>query len=55
MNNGVAGGGKLDVEGMQNALTFAKEVGTDYGKEFDAKASENQLWTNRYVDRAMGK
>ena len=55
MNNGVAGGGKLDVEGMQNALTFAKEVGTDYSKEFDAKASENQLWTNRYVDRAMGK
>jgi NitT/TauT family transport system substrate-binding protein len=55
MNNGVAGGGKLDVEGMQNALTFAKQVGTNYGKEFDAKASENELWTNRYVDRAMGK
>lgn len=55
MNSGVSGGGKLDVEGMQNTLTFAKEVGTIYGKEFDAKTSEGELWTNRYVDRAMAK
>ena len=41
MNSGVAGAGKLDVQGMQNQLTFAKEVGTNFGKEFDARASEN--------------
>jgi ABC-type nitrate/sulfonate/bicarbonate transport system substrate-binding protein len=52
MSSGVAGAGKLDVQGMQNALTFAKEVGTVYGKEFDAKTSENEVWTNRYVDAA---
>jgi ABC-type nitrate/sulfonate/bicarbonate transport system substrate-binding protein len=55
MSSGVAEGGKIDVESMQNALTFAKEVGTDFGKEFDAKASENDLWTNRFVDAAKAK
>ncbi|KWV49334.1 hypothetical protein AS156_16515 [Bradyrhizobium macuxiense] len=55
MRSGVADGGRIDVQGMQNALTFAKEVGTNFGKEFDAKASEDDLWTNRYVDAAKGK
>jgi ABC-type nitrate/sulfonate/bicarbonate transport system substrate-binding protein len=55
MRGGVAGGGRIDVQDMQNALTFAKEVGTNFGKEFDAKASEDDLWTNRYVDAAKGK
>jgi NitT/TauT family transport system substrate-binding protein len=55
MSSGVAEGGKIDVESMQNALTFAKEVGTSFGKEFDAKASENDLWTNRFVDAAKAK
>ncbi|WGD55125.1 ABC transporter substrate-binding protein [Bradyrhizobium sp. CB1650] len=55
MSSGVADGGKIDVESMQNALTFAKEVGTNFGKEFDAKSSENDLWTNRFVDAAKVK
>jgi len=55
MRNGVADGGKIDVESMQNALTFAKEVGTNFGKEFDAKASRDDLWTNRFVDAAKVK
>jgi len=55
MSNGVADGGKLDTEGMQNSLAFAKEVGTNFGKEFDAKSSEEDLWTNRFVDAAKAK
>ncbi|SDJ37581.1 ABC-type nitrate/sulfonate/bicarbonate transport system, substrate-binding protein [Bradyrhizobium sp. Rc2d] len=55
MSSGVADGGKIDVQNMQNALTFAKEVGTNFGKEFDAKSSENDLWTNQYVDAAKAK
>jgi len=55
MSSGVAEGGKIDVESMQNALTFAKEVGTSFGKDFDAKASENDLWTNLFVDAAKAK
>lgn len=55
MSSGAAEGGKIDVESMQNALTFAKEVGTNFGKEFDAKASENDLWTNQYVEAAKAK
>jgi NitT/TauT family transport system substrate-binding protein len=55
LRSGVADGGKLDVQGMQNALTFAKEVGTNFGKEFDAKASEDDLWTNRFVEAAKAK
>jgi ABC-type nitrate/sulfonate/bicarbonate transport system substrate-binding protein len=55
MNDGVADGGKLDAEGFQNMLTFAKAVGTDFGKEFDAKAAQDDLWTNRFVDAAKAK
>jgi ABC-type nitrate/sulfonate/bicarbonate transport system substrate-binding protein len=55
MRSGVAGGGKIEVQGMQNALTFAREVGTNFGKQFDAKASEDDLWTNRFVDAAKAK
>ena len=52
---GVADGGKIDIESMQNALTFAKEVGTNFGKELDAKSSEDDLWTNRFVDGAKSR
>ena len=38
-----------------NMLVFAKEMGTNFGKEFDAKAAENDLWTNRFVDGAKQK
>jgi len=55
MNSGVADGGKLDAEGFSNMLTFGKEIGTNFGKEFDAKAAENDLWTNRFVDGAKAK
>lgn len=55
MRNGVSEGGKLDAESVHNALTFAKEVGTNFGKEFDAKASENDLWTNSFVDAARAR
>ena len=52
LNSGVAGGGKLDVQAFQNQLVFSKEVGTDFGKDFDAAASQNDLWTNSFVERA---
>jgi len=55
MRSGVANGGRIDVTGMQNALTFAKEVGTNFGKEFDARSSQDDLWTNRFVDAAKAK
>ncbi|HVX76883.1 MAG TPA: ABC transporter substrate-binding protein [Bradyrhizobium sp.] len=55
MNSGVTGAGAMDVEGFQNMLAFAKENGTNFGKEFDAKAAENELWTNRFVDGAKAK
>ena len=52
MKSGVASGGKLDAEGLQNLLTFAKEVGTDFGASIDAKTSEGTLWSNRFLDSA---
>jgi NitT/TauT family transport system substrate-binding protein len=55
LNSGVASGGKLDVESFKNQLVFSKEVGTDFGKEFNAAASENDLWTNSFVERAAKK
>ncbi|MBB5047945.1 ABC-type nitrate/sulfonate/bicarbonate transport system substrate-binding protein [Rhodopseudomonas rhenobacensis] len=55
MRSGVASGGQLDAKSFQNLLTFSKEVGTNFGKEFDAAASENDLWTNQYVDGAKKK
>jgi ABC-type nitrate/sulfonate/bicarbonate transport system substrate-binding protein len=55
LNSGVASGGKLDVESIQNQLTFSKEVGTDFGKPFDAMASQNDIWTNNFVERAGKK
>ena len=39
-------------QAIGNALVFAEEVGASYGKGFDAKASENDLWTNRFVEAA---
>jgi ABC-type nitrate/sulfonate/bicarbonate transport system substrate-binding protein len=55
LNSGVASGGRLDVENFQNQLVFSKEVGTNFGKEFDAAASKDDLWTNVFVERAMKK
>jgi NitT/TauT family transport system substrate-binding protein len=55
MNSGVADGGKLEVAAIQNQLTFSREVGTNFGKDFDAAASQNDLWTNNYVERAAKK
>lgn len=55
INSGVAGGGKLDVQAFQNQLVFSKEVGTVFGKDFDAAASQNDLWTNSFVERAAKK
>jgi ABC-type nitrate/sulfonate/bicarbonate transport system substrate-binding protein len=55
LNSGVASGGRLDVENFQNQLVFSKEVGTNFGKEFDAAASKDDLWTNSFVERAMKK
>jgi len=55
LNSGVAGRGKLDVQAFQNQLVFSKEVGTNFGKEFDAAASQNDLWTNEFVERAAKK
>lgn len=55
MSSGVADGGKLDVAGFQNGLTFAKEIGTSFSKEYDARSAENDLWTNRFVEAAKTK
>lgn len=55
LDSGVAGGGKLDVQNLQNQLVFSKEVGTNFGKDFDAAASQNDLWTNSFVERAGKK
>jgi NitT/TauT family transport system substrate-binding protein len=55
LGSGVAGGGKLDVQALQNQLVFSKEVGTIFGKDFDAAASQNDLWTNSFVERATKK
>ncbi|UWU76480.1 ABC transporter substrate-binding protein [Bradyrhizobium huanghuaihaiense] len=55
MSNGVADLGKIDVDGMKNALTFNKEVGNNFGKEFDAMATKDDLWTNFFVDGAKAK
>lgn len=52
MGNGVAGMGSIDVDGMANALTFNKQVGNNFGKEFDAAATKDDLWTNSFVDAA---
>jgi ABC-type nitrate/sulfonate/bicarbonate transport system substrate-binding protein len=55
LRSGVAGAGKLDVQSFQNQLVFSKEVGTNFGKDFDAVASQNDLWTNSFVERASRK
>lgn len=55
MKSGVADGGTLDVEGFHNTLVFAKEIGIKFGKEFDAKTAQNDVWTNRLVEAARAK
>lgn len=55
MNSGVSGGGELDVQAFQNQLAFSGEVGTSFGKDFDAAATQNDLWTNQFVERATRK
>jgi hypothetical protein len=34
---------------------FSREVGTNFGKDFDSAASQNDLWTNDFVERAGKK
>lgn len=55
MGNGVADGGKMDEAGFTNMLTFAKDIGTNFGKDFDAKTAENDIWTNRFVNGEKAK
>ena len=55
LDGGVAGGGKLDVRALKNQLVFSREVGTNFGKDFDAAASRNDWWTNSFVERAGKK
>jgi NitT/TauT family transport system substrate-binding protein len=55
LRGGTSDGGKIDAEAIQNALASAKDIGIDFGSAFDAKASENMLWTNRYVAAAKGQ
>ena len=55
LRSGVAGGGELDVQSFQNQLVFSKEVGIDFGKDFNAVASQNDLWTNGLVELARRK
>ena len=52
LRSGIAGGGTLDVQSFQNQLVFSKEVGIDFGKDIDAAASQNELWTNGLVELA---
>jgi ABC-type nitrate/sulfonate/bicarbonate transport system substrate-binding protein len=55
MTNGVTDGGRLDAQSIENLLTFSREVGVNFGKDFDAKSSENDSWTNQFVERAGAK
>jgi NitT/TauT family transport system substrate-binding protein len=55
LDSGIASGGMLDVQAFQNQLVFSREVGTVFGKDFDAAASQNDLWTNSFVERAGKK
>jgi ABC-type nitrate/sulfonate/bicarbonate transport system substrate-binding protein len=55
LSSGVASGGKLEVQAFQNQLVFSKEVGTNFGKDFHAATSQNDLWTNDFVERAGKK
>jgi NitT/TauT family transport system substrate-binding protein len=55
MNSGVAAGGNITVQSFQSQLVFSKEVGTNFGKDFDAAGSKDDLWTNSFVERAAKK
>jgi ABC-type nitrate/sulfonate/bicarbonate transport system substrate-binding protein len=55
MDPGVAEAGKLDVDNMQNLLTLSKEMNAGAGKESSPKASEGDLWTNAFVEKALAK
>ena len=55
MSNGVADLGGMDVEGITNALTFNRQVGNNFGKDFDAAATKDELWTNSFVDAAKAR
>ena len=55
LDGGVASGGKLDAQALQNQLVFSREVGTQFGKDFDAAASQNDWWTNSFVEQAAKK
>ena len=45
----------MDVEGITNALTFNRQVGNNFGKDFDAAATKDELWTNSFVDAAKAR
>jgi ABC-type nitrate/sulfonate/bicarbonate transport system substrate-binding protein len=55
LNGGISDGGTVDVESMSNMFTFFDQVGTKFEKRFDAKTSENDLWTNKFVAAAKQK
>jgi NitT/TauT family transport system substrate-binding protein len=55
MDPGVAEAGKLDADNIQNLLTLSKEMGADPGKESSSKASEGDLWSNAFVEKALAK
>ena len=46
--------GREDRRRRQNALE-PKDVGIYFGKDFDSKASDDQLWTNGFVAATKGK
>ena len=55
LSSGTADDGKLDAESVQNALVAGKDAGIDFGKELDARSSEEKLWTNRFVAAAKSR
>ena len=55
LSSGIRNGGTIDAEGVQNALMTAKETGVDFGKNLDAKASQDKLWTDRFVAQAKAR
>ena len=55
MNAGVAEAGKLDAGNIQNLLTLSKEMSAEAGKESSPKASEGDLWSNAFVEKALAK
>jgi NitT/TauT family transport system substrate-binding protein len=55
LNKGIDEGGEVSVDSMQNMLTLFAEVGTNFDRKLDAKADEDNLWTNKFVSEAKQK